>query len=316
MKSSRIRRLGASMGIIVLLAAMITLALAAAASAQVVSDPRVAEFDPSPDHWQTLDSGAPAVVRYELGVYTIGAPAPFATADMGKPSPDYDGKIRYDFSPLLAAWQLPGGDYEARVSAVGPEGAAMSDPSNPFSFTTDATPCTYSVNTTAVTAAASGGNFDVNLFTGTGCEWAVTSAPSWVTLWTSVGSGEGTLAFAVLANSSPSIRTGSIAVAGQTVTVSQSAAELDCSYGVTPTVFSFSAASGIGEVGIKTDPGCPWSVESSQSWLVPAVAAGAGGSAFSFSVKQNNGITNRQATLTVGHWAVTVFQSGKARRTK
>ena len=136
MKSSRIRRLGASMGIVVLLGVVVTLALAAAASAQVVSDPRVAEFDPSPDHWQTLDSGEPAVVRYELGVYLLGAAAPFTTVDMGKPSPEADGKIRYDFAAGVTGLPLPGGDYEARVSAVGPEGAALSDPSNPFTITT------------------------------------------------------------------------------------------------------------------------------------------------------------------------------------
>ena len=189
MKSSRIQRLSASLGLVILVAIMFTLALAAAASAQVVSDPRVAEFDPSPDHWQTLDGGQPAVVRYELGVYTIGAPAPFATADMGKPAPDYDGKIRYDFSTHLAAWQLPGGEYEARVSAVGPEGSALSDPSNPFSFTTDDPPCNYALNASTLWASASGGNYNVDLLAGPGCGWAVTNAPSWVDLWTGSGSG-------------------------------------------------------------------------------------------------------------------------------
>ena len=120
--------LAASLGVALLLA------VAATAPAQVVSDPRIAEFDPSPDHWQTLDSGEPAVVRYELGVYMVGASAPFATVDMGKPTPDADGKIRYDFASGVAGWPLTGSYYEARVSAVGPEGAALSDPSNPFVF--------------------------------------------------------------------------------------------------------------------------------------------------------------------------------------
>ena len=62
------------------LAIIVFSAFAAPSHAQVVSDPRVAEFDPSPDHWQTLDSGQPAVVRYELGVYMCGASAPFSIA--------------------------------------------------------------------------------------------------------------------------------------------------------------------------------------------------------------------------------------------
>ena len=118
-------------------------------------------------------------------------------------------------------------------------------------------------------------------------------------------------------NTSSSPRTGAIAVAGQTVTVTQDANLEDCSYSVTPAVFSFSAASESGKVTVKVvGEGCPWTVASSQSWLVPAVTGGIDTGTFSFTAKQNNGITNRQGTLTVGNWAVTVFQSGKTRRTK
>ena len=317
MNSFQIRRRRSSSGLIVLVGVAILLASVVTARAQAVSDPRIAEFDPSPDHWQVLESGQPAVVRYELGVYVIGTSAPFATADVGKPSPEADGKIRYDFSAQLAAWQLPGGDYEARVSAVGPEGAALSGPSNPFSFTTDVSPCTFSLNASKVTAPASGGTYGVDVVTGSGCEWAVASALPWVDLWTGGGSGSGTLAFEVVPNPSTTSRSGAIEIAGQFLTVSQAAGVEACSYGVTPTVFSFSAASGSGQVSVTTSGAlCAWTVVSSQSWLVPAVKGGSGVARFSFAIKPNNGITNRQATLTVGPWAVTVFQSGKSRRTK
>jgi len=317
MNAFQIRRRSASLGLIVLVGVAFMLASAVTARAQAVSDPRVAEFDPSPDHWQVLESGQAAVVRYELGVYVIGTSAPFATAEMGKPSPEADGKIRYDFSAHLAAWQLPGGEYEARVSAVGPEGAALSEPSNPFSFTTDDSPCTFSLNASKVSAPASGGSYGVDVVTGIGCEWAVTNALAWVDLWTGGGSGSGTLAFEVEPNPSTTGRSGAIEIAGQLLTVSQAAGVEDCSYGVTPPVFSFSAASGSGKVSVTTSgAGCAWAVASSQSWLVPALTGGSGVATFSFAVKQNHGITNRQATLTVGPWAVTVFQSGKSRRTK
>ena len=137
------------------LAIIFVTALAAPSQAQVVSDPRIAEFDPSPDHWQTLDSGQPAVVRYELGVYMCGASAPFTTIDMGKPSPEGDGKIRFDFSSSVTAWPLPGGNYEARVSAVGPEGSAPSEPSNPFTFSTGSS-CTYAVSAVSFQVPAAG----------------------------------------------------------------------------------------------------------------------------------------------------------------
>ena len=403
MTPSSVRRRSAYLGLAVLLGFTLSCVFAVTSDAQVVNDPRVAEFDPSPDHWQTLDSGQPAVLRYELGVYQIGAGAPFTTVDMGKPSPEADGKIRYDFASGVAGLPLPGGNYEARVSAVGPEGTATSDPSNPFTFTTDS-PCTFSLNATTVSALASGGNYEVAVSTGGGCKWSVTNATSWVILAAVGGSGTGTLAFEVQANTSSSSRSGTIDVAGQALTVFQDGAPVTCTYGLSPgsasvdpaaggspsfsvaapagcswtaapseswitvtggsgsgngtvslavapnptasprtgtvsvegqgfTVtqpgleqtcsysvsrsgFSFSAASGGDTVVLTAGPGCAWMVASSQSWLSPAVTGGSGGATISFTVKQNNAITNRQATLTVGPWAVTVFQSGKTRRTK
>ena len=366
------------------------------------SNPRVAEFDPSPDHREVLDGGHPAVLRYELEVYLLGASAPFTTVDMGKPAPDPDGKVRYNFASEVAGWPLPGGTYEARVSAVGPWGAARSDPSNPFTFATGPT-CTISLSATTGPVPASGGTYAVDVSTDAGCEWAATTALPWVTLWTAGGSGSGTAPFAVQANSSSSSRTGTIEIGGQTLTVRQDGATLPCSYGlsstsasvpaaggsvsfavtassgcswtaatsqswitlagasgsgggaisltvasnsstatrtgtvsvqgqtftvsqagatlpcsfsVSPTVFSFPATGGNGEVSANTDGGCGWTVSSSNSWLVPSVTSVTGSAKFAFTVKPNNGLTNKAATLTVGSRAVTVFQSGKPRRPK
>ena len=140
MTTFRTRRRSASTALAALLVATFTLALAATVSAQAVSNPRIAEFDPSPDHWALLAGGQPAVLRYDLNVYLPGATTPFRVVDMGKPAPDPDGTIRYRFSSQLAACPQPGCTYEARVSAVGPGGAALSSVSNRFTFTTVSPP--------------------------------------------------------------------------------------------------------------------------------------------------------------------------------
>jgi len=158
MMPTRTRRRSAWLGAVTLLGTMLLLASAATLQAQVLSDPRVAEFDPSPDHWAMLGTGQPAVLKYELDVYLVGSSTPFGTLDMGKPSPDADGKIRYDFAAQVASWALPGGNYEARVSAVGPEGEALSDPSNPFTFTSFHS-CAVFLDPETVNAAAGGGRY-------------------------------------------------------------------------------------------------------------------------------------------------------------
>ena len=139
---------------------------------------------------------------------------------MGKPSPGADGKIRYDFASRVAGWPLTGTYYEARVSAVGPEGAALSDASNPFTFGT-ASSCATSVSATSISAPASGGSYTLQVSTGTGCAWAVSTSLSWVTMWTSGGSGSGPVPFAVNPNPTTSSRSGTITIAGRTVTVRQ-----------------------------------------------------------------------------------------------
>jgi hypothetical protein len=226
---------GTRLGLTALLGIACSLVCASSLHAQVVRDPRVAEFDPSPDHWRVLADGEPAVLRYELGVYLLGASAPFTTVDMGKPSPASDGKIRYDFSSGVAGWPLPGGTYEARVSAVGPGGEALSEPSNQFAFGTDSssfgtdsssfgtTPssCAISLSATTVPVPASGGNYTVYVTTGTGCSWTARTALTWVTLQTSGGSGSGTVPFVVAVNSSASGRTGALTIGGKTATIRQ-----------------------------------------------------------------------------------------------
>ena len=219
----RPRRISAPPGLAALLLIVLALAFAPPLEAQVVSDPRIAEFDPSPDHWTLLEDGQPAVVGYELILYVVGAPAPFATVDLGKPSPAVDGKIRYDFSKEAAAWPLPGGEYEARVSAVGPEGAALSDPSNAFTFS-ESPSCTYTLSTRSVKAPAGGGDYSIVVSTGTACDWTATTTLPWVSLWATHGTGSGNLPFQIPATSSTSSRNGIITIAGQTVAVSQDGA--------------------------------------------------------------------------------------------
>ena len=220
MTLSRTQRRNAPPALTALLAVAFTLAFAATLSAQAVSDPRIAEFDPSADHWEMLGTGQPAVLRYELAVYLVGAPAPFAIVDMGKPTPDPDGKIRFDFAPSAGNWPRPGTNFEARVSAVGPEGSALSEPSNLFILS----PCTIALSSSYALVAVLGGNYGVGVSTGTGCRWTVTTAASWVNLLTAGGLGGGTAAFQVKANSSSSNRTGTIGIGGKSLTLIQQGA--------------------------------------------------------------------------------------------
>ena len=101
-------------------------------SAQTVS-PQTVEFDPSADHNATV-GGVAVVEGYELRFYTVGGAQPVHVIELGKPTPEADGKIRFNFASPLGAWPVNGVVYEARVAAVGPGGSTVSAISNQFVF--------------------------------------------------------------------------------------------------------------------------------------------------------------------------------------
>ena len=230
---SRTQRRQGGFALIALVAAVLLAGSASAIEAQTVTDPRIAEFDPSPDHWTVLDSGQPAVLRYALEMYVLGAPSPFLTVDMGKPSPAQDGRIRYDFTSAVAGLVWPAGPFEARVNAVGPEGSAASDASNPFTFSSSSG-CALSLTTTSIQAPAAGGQYAIGVNTGSGCRWTASTSQSWLTLSTTSGSGNGTLPVQVRASTLTYSRTGIVYVGGVALTIWQAAGSSSSSGATAP----------------------------------------------------------------------------------
>ena len=84
--------------------------------------------------------------------------------------------------------------------------------------------CSYSINPTSHSFAASGGTSSVNVMAGGGCSWTATSNDSWITITSgNSGSGSGTVNYSVSENTGSTPRAGTMTIAGQTFTVSQSA---------------------------------------------------------------------------------------------
>ena len=176
--------------------------------------------------------------------------------------------------------------------------------------------CTYSLSPGSASVPAAGGSASFTVTAGATCSWTPAASQDWITNLGGSRSGGATVSVTVNPNTSTVPRTGTVSVQGQVFTISQAGAEATCSYRVSPTVFSFPSTGGEGEMEVITGPGCGWTVVSSQSWLVPALTSGSVAAKFKVTARPNNGVTNKSATLTVGPWAVTVFQSGKPRRAK
>ena len=105
------------------------------------------------------------------------------------------------------------------VSAVGNDGtthtAAFNVPSECGGS------CSYSINPTGASYAAGGGTGSVTVTAGAGCSWTAVSNATFITITSGAsGSGNGTVNYSVAANGGTS-RTGTMTIAGQTFTVTQ-----------------------------------------------------------------------------------------------
>ncbi|MEK6283139.1 MAG: Calx-beta domain-containing protein [Acidobacteriota bacterium] len=95
-----------------------------------------------------------------------------------------------------------------------------------YTITLSSASCSYALNPTSQSFAASGGNGSFGVTTPAGCAWAASSNANWLTT-TSSGLGNGSVSFAVAANTGAA-RSGAITVGVQTFTVNQNAGGGGC----------------------------------------------------------------------------------------
>ncbi|RPJ02351.1 MAG: choice-of-anchor D domain-containing protein, partial [Deltaproteobacteria bacterium] len=88
-------------------------------------------------------------------------------------------------------------------------------------------PCAYSLSASSGEFDASGGEGSINVTSPAGCNWtAKSNNPDWIVITSGgSGSGNGTVAYSVAVNTGDSPRTGTMTIAGQTFTVTQSETE-------------------------------------------------------------------------------------------
>jgi hypothetical protein len=178
-----------------------------------------------------------------------------------------------------------------------------------FTVTQTARSCTFAIAPPSGSVPAAGGGGSVTVTAGAGCGWTAASNASWLTIATGAsGTGNGTVTFTAPGNTTGATRSGTLTIAGQTFTVTQSA--LPCSYTVTPPAQTVPASGGAGTITVKTGGACPWSATVNVTWItITAPASGTGDGTVRFTVTVNHGLP-RAGTVTVGGIAVTVSQLG------
>jgi Putative binding domain, N-terminal len=167
--------------------------------------------------------------------------------------------------------------------------------------------CSYSINPANAAIGSGGGAGPGIAVTATaGCAWTSSSNAAWVSVTSgSAGTGNGSVTFTVAANTGAS-RSGTVTIAGQTLTVNQAAS---CSYSINPASALIKRDGGNGPaVAVTATAGCSWTAASNDAWItVTAGASGTGNGSVAFKVSKNDG-AQRTGTLTIAGQTFTVTQ--------
>jgi len=168
--------------------------------------------------------------------------------------------------------------------------------------------CGFVVSPTSQSIDPAGGTIAVSVATGAACSWTATSSnPSWLTVSAGAsGKGNGTVNLSVAANAAGA-RTATATIAGQAVTVTQTAA--DCTLAITPASQDFGIDGGTTSVAVTANSWCSWTaVSSDPSWLT-VTGSGSGSGTVTVAVAANNGHP-RNGTVTIATQTFLVSQAG------
>jgi hypothetical protein len=167
------------------------------------------------------------------------------------------------------------------------------------------------------TVGPAGGAATVTVTAAAACGWTAASNVPWIAIASAAaGSGNGSVTLTIAANPAGA-RTGTLVIAGQTVSVSQAAAGStgptgpNCTYSIGSTSQSAGVPGGNGTpVSVTTSAGCAWTAVSNAAWLsISSGASGNGGGSVAFNIASNPA-GPRSGTLTIAGHTHTVNQAG------
>jgi hypothetical protein len=173
---------------------------------------------------------------------------------------------------------------------------------------TEAGTCASSILPASENIVAGGGaGTPVAVTIASGCAWTATTTTPWITITSGAsGNGNGTVNFTTTANTGPS-RSGSIAIAGQTLAVTEAGS---CASSINPTTETVPVAGGAGTaVTVTIASGCAWTATTSDPWItITSGASGNGNGSVNFTATANTG-PPRNATITIAGQPLTVSQA-------
>jgi hypothetical protein len=125
------------------------------------------------------------------------------------------------------------------------------------------------------------------------------------------GTGNGTVTVVVAVNPGPTVRTGTLTVAGQSVAVREEA-QPACTVTLAPSSIALSPAPFTGTFTVTSPSYCQWTAVSAAPWLtVTSGSAGSGTGTVAYAADRNRETTARSAAIVVNERSFLVTQEGE-----
>ena len=172
--------------------------------------------------------------------------------------------------------------------------------------------CAYTLSVTTLTVPAAGGAATVGVTTTSQCAWTATSDRNWMSITSGAsGTGNGTVTVLVTANPGPTVRTGTLTVAGQAVAVTEEA-QPACTVTLSPPGIALSAAPYNGTFTVTSPSYCQWTAVSGAPWLIVTTGgAGTGNDTVAYAADRNRETAVRSAAILVNDKNFVVTQEGE-----
>ncbi|MDX2033404.1 MAG: proprotein convertase P-domain-containing protein [Blastocatellia bacterium] len=171
--------------------------------------------------------------------------------------------------------------------------------------------CSYTAAPTTQSVAAAGGTGTVTVTTTAECGWTAASNVPWISVTAGTpGSGNGTVSYTVAANIASAPRTGTLTIAGQTVTVTQAEGP-GCVFALDPATATYSSEGGSGTIRVTTPTECAWTATTTDPFIrLITTGSGAGNSTVNYTVASSSSPVPRTGRINIGGATFIINQDG------
>jgi hypothetical protein len=169
--------------------------------------------------------------------------------------------------------------------------------------------CSYSLSSAGASLASSGGAGTITVTAPSGCSWSAGANAGFLSVTPTSGNGTGMVSYQAASNTGIANRAGTLTIAGQTFTITESG--VACSYSLSSSSASLSSAGGAGTVMVTAPSGCPWTASGGVGFLsITSGAVGNGTGSVGYLAAANTGPSSETGTLTIAGQTFTVTESG------